>query len=225
MSVTFPLAPVGQFPMTGDRSMVSTPDMLRIIQNVERKLRASEETVTALRDALSVEQTKAQTLREELNRAELELGIMRSVFESLRAETKEIAQKVAQIEGNVRAQVALPADLAHVAETFKILYGNGSDDVRIEYLDGRLPLLTVSGVSFFSWTSEATPRRYIQFTDETRSRRIQLPLFFWGKDGDVSTFVDDFHGDVSFDKRMEVLANDDLWLAGQTVSLQQTNPN
>jgi hypothetical protein len=200
-----------------------------------------------LHDDLLVEKIKVQTLRDEVTRkeksakdAELELAIMCSIVERLENEIEGVTQKVDEIKSQLRAQMDAEAikkatllsalqPITQVTEEFKLLYGNGSDDVRIEYCDGfRLLLIVVSaGLTFVHWSANSDKdkpqrKRYIQFADATLAHRIELPLFFWGKRGEVSTFIECFNGDAPIDKRTtDMIANDDLWSASDVISLKQ----
>lgn len=98
--------------------------------------------------------------------------------------------------------------------------------MRIEYLDslhGVLPILVSAGSTFVHWSADfAKPKNYIQFADATLSLRIELPLFYWGKSGDLSTFVESFIGDTPIGRRTtDMIAKDELWIAGDVVSLKQ----
>jgi hypothetical protein len=115
-----------------------------------------------------------------------------------------------------------------LAAEFKLLYGNGSNDVRIEYVDslhGLVPILVSAGSTFVHWQAnldKTVPKRYIQFADATLSLRIELPLFYFGKRGEVSTFIESFNGDTPIGKRTtEMIPKDELWSAGDVVSLKQ----
>jgi len=207
------------------------------LKETEAELQRKNAMETKLRDDLVAEKVKVQTLRDQVASQEQsakELVVLRSVVERLDG-LEGVKQKVEEIKAQVLAQweadavnkakvpLVLEPDARLTAE-FKQLYGNGSDDVRIEYPDELQMVLIVAsaGLTFATWSSSCgtTGKRYVQFADATLSYRIELPLFDWG--GKVSTFIERFNGDAPIQKRaIEMIAVDELWNAGDVISLKQ----